>query len=120
MKESHKRERGAWARELSQDELEKQKVALEIEQLREHWWKRPGYLAIVLPGLLAFATLIVGVSTGFFRNQYDLIQIRNEKAALEQRLLEQDKQKLNQDKEGLTTSIGDLEKQKRFVTQQKL
>jgi len=120
MKKSHKHERGGWASDLSQDELEKQKVALEIEQLREPWWKRPGYLAIALPGLLAFATLIVGVSTGFFRNQYDLIQIKNEKAGLEQRLLEQDKQKLNQEKEVLKTSIGDLEDKKRVLTQESL
>src|SRR5437867_11630713 len=118
MKDSHKHEKRAWASDLSQDELEKQKVALEIEQLREPWWRRPGYLAIALPGLLAFATLIVGVSTGFFKNQYDLIQIKNEKAGLEQRLLEQDKQKLNQDKDTLKANIGELEDRKRVLSQE--
>ena len=111
MKKSHKRERGAWASDLSQDELEKQKVALEIEQLREPWWKRPGYLAIALPGLLALATLIVGVSTGYFKNQYDLIQVKNEKTQLEERVLEQDKQKLSQNINTLEARKQDLNKE---------
>src|SRR5712664_2343255 len=109
MKESLKHRRGAWASDLSQDELEKQKLALEVEQLREPWWKRPGYLAIVIPSLLALGAVIAGFSTRFFQNQYELIELKNERALREKDEIEQDKQKLNQDKENLKTSIADLE-----------
>lgn len=68
----------------SKDELERQKLALEIRELQRRWWQRPAYL---LPIVLGSLTVLAGILSGFFnlerwQLQRDINALRAEKSAL--------------------------------------
>jgi len=71
----------------SKDELERQKLALEIRELQRKWWKRPGYISALLPIMLASLTVLAGILSGFFdreraKLQNEIAILRDEKSAL--------------------------------------
>ena len=50
----------------SRDDLELQKLALEIRELQRAWWQRPVYLSILLPVVLGSLTVLAGILSGYF------------------------------------------------------
>ena len=56
----------------SREELEKEKLDLEIEQLKKSWWKNPEYIKIVPPLIVAIATASLACATW----EGDLLNIR--------------------------------------------
>lgn len=65
----------------AKEELELQKLLLEIKQLEESWWKKPTYILAALPTVLAIGTLLVGIFTGYF--QATALKLENQKHDLE-------------------------------------
>lgn len=53
----------------SKDDLERQKLALEIQELERRWWQRPVYLSILLPVVLAALTVLAGILSGYFNQE---------------------------------------------------
>jgi hypothetical protein len=51
---------------LSKDDLETQKLALEIRELQRAWWQRPAYLATLIPIVLGSLTFLAGILSGYF------------------------------------------------------
>lgn len=100
-------------------ELEGEKILLEIEQLKEPWWKKPAYLSALLPTLLAFGTLMTAFLTGYFKNEYQLIDMKNESAKREQQLLKLEKDALNTDKDKIQASIAGLEGRKQELEKER-
>jgi hypothetical protein len=71
----------------SKDELERQKLALEIQELQRRWWQRPVYLSILLPILLASLTVLAGILSGYFNRErtqltQDIEALKAEKSQL--------------------------------------
>jgi len=74
----------------SKDELERQKLALEIRELQRKWWQRPVYLSILLPIALASLTILAGILSGYFNRERmqlarDIEALKAEKTALIER-----------------------------------
>ena len=65
------------------DELQCEKIQLEIKDLNRPWYKRKDYLQILLPTTVALMTLIYALVTGFFNTKYDLLQLQKETLNLE-------------------------------------
>jgi hypothetical protein len=82
----------------TKDQLEKAKLALEIQDLRKPIYLKPAFYAVLGPTSLALVTLGIGFYTGLFNVQNE--RIRNETA-----LLEIQKAKLNSD---ITTLRNDV------------
>ena len=61
--------------------LEREKLRLEIEQLKQPWWRKPTYILAGLPTLLALVTLIYGFANGYF--QAAAIKLENQRHDLE-------------------------------------
>lgn len=61
----------------TQKELEREKLLLEIEELKKKWWKKPSYIAALFPTVLALVTLIYGFTNGYF--QASFIKLENQK-----------------------------------------
>jgi len=73
----------------SKDELERQKLELEIRELERKWWQRPVYLSILLPVALAALTVLTGILSGYFNRERkqlasDIEALKREKNALVQ------------------------------------
>lgn len=52
---------------LTKEDLELQKLLLEVIQLRQPWWKKPAYILAALPTILAICSLLAAYSTGYFQ-----------------------------------------------------
>lgn len=63
------------------EELEREKLLLEIQKLKDPWWKNPAYILAGLPTMLAILTLIYGFTNGYF--QATAIKLENQKHALQ-------------------------------------
>ncbi|MGD2127282.1 MAG: hypothetical protein PVG99_14455, partial [Desulfobacteraceae bacterium] len=68
------------------EEAELKKIQLEIAQITKPWWKKT---AAIIPLVLGLGTLVTGILTGWFENEYKLIELKREK-------LEREKQELRQ------------------------
>lgn len=71
----------------SKDELERQKLTLEILELQRKWWQRPVYLSVLLPMVLAILTVLAGILSGYFNRERrqlarDIEILKEEKSAL--------------------------------------
>lgn len=74
----------------SKDQLERQKLALEIRELQRKWWQRPVYLSALLPMVLAALTVLAGILSGYFDRERaklnsDISALKKEKDALIER-----------------------------------
>jgi chromosome segregation ATPase len=63
----------------AKEDLETEKLRLEIADLKKRWWKRPVYIAALFPTLLALTTLIYGFSNGYFQAASERIKAENVK-----------------------------------------
>ena len=67
-------------------EVELKKLQLELAQISKPWWKKA---STVVPLLLVLGTLLTGILTGWFENEYKLIELKRH-------TLEREKQTLRQ------------------------
>ena len=88
--------------------LEREKLALEIEQLKQPWWKKPTYILAALPTLLAVVSVIYGFANGYF--QAAAIKLENQKRDVEVqiRVLQEERQSLEKYINGLNFSSKEL------------
>jgi hypothetical protein len=94
---------------LPKEDLERQKLALEIRQLSRPWWKNTTYLAILLPTVIAVGTLIEGYASGYFSNQATLRDIKETEHKIETERLEEKREaleKAQQEVTQLTAKLG--------------
>ena len=68
----------------TKEDLEKEKLRLEIAELNRQWWKKPAYIAAVFPTLLALTTLVYGFANGYF--QASFIKLDNQKHTLQKEI----------------------------------
>ena len=98
------------------DDLEKEKLRLEIQELQKPIWRKTSILAIVGPTLLAGGSLLLGLYTGLFNAQNERFNAQNERLRNETALLGLQKIKLNDEIVVLRT---DVEREKKAVAQEK-
>ena len=60
------------------EELQKEKLELEIKEFNRAWYKRRDYLQVLLPTTLAIFSLFYAVATGLFNAKYDLYQLKEQ------------------------------------------
>jgi hypothetical protein len=70
----------------SKDELELEKLRIEVEQLRNRWWSKPTYLALLVPICIAFFTFLGAVFSGYLSSeranmQAEIEQLRRERTS---------------------------------------
>jgi len=92
------------------DKLELAKLRLEISELERPFWKRPSYILSALPALLAIATLVYGVGSGYFNASF--IKLENQKYSLEQQIKEFEARR-----SGIQNQIAELQSQKQELEQ---
>jgi len=92
------------------DKLELAKLRLEIRELERPFWKRPSYVLSALPTLLAIATLVYGVTSGYFSASFT--KLENQKYSLEQQIKEFDATRSTIEKQ-----IAELQSQKQELEQ---
>src|SRR5689334_18863799 len=83
------------------DDLERQKLLLEIRELQWSWWQRPSYIAAFLPAILGGLTLFVGYKTGYFNAV-------SERLAAQRLLLDRDVKDFTNQKEHLVAEVTKL------------
>jgi hypothetical protein len=88
----------------SREELEREKLTLEIEEMKRPWWRRPSYILAALPTVLAVLALVYGLSNGYF--QASAVKLANERRDLEiaKAALQKDVAQLSRIKGELETS----------------
>jgi hypothetical protein len=95
--------------------LEREKLTLEIEQLKQPWWRKPPYILAALPTLLAIVSLIYAFANGYF--QEVAIKLENQRHDLEREI-----KVFTKEKEELMAQIKAFDQQKedltRFIEQQ--
>jgi uncharacterized protein YlxW (UPF0749 family) len=69
-------------------ELEVLKLKLEIEQLKNRWWTKPSYLALLLPLVIAILSFISAQSTGYFDTYRDELNKEKQELKSEIKVLE--------------------------------
>src|SRR5882762_10361168 len=91
--------------------LELRKLALEIADLERPWWRRPAYVLAALPTLLAFATVLVAVFSGYFQAAY--IKLENQKHDIEAQVkeFEAKREELHQQYDSLRQQYDSLHQQ---------
>lgn len=94
---------------LEKGSLEKEKLRLEISELKKPLLWKPSFYAVVGPILLAFGTLGLGAYTGLFNAQNERFNAQNERLRNDTILLEINKHKLNAENNALRAEV-DLEK----------
>jgi hypothetical protein len=82
----------------SKEDLDRLKAALEIQQLTIPWWKRPGYLGILLPTLVAFMSVFIAGVNGFFSHELNQLQDTKRGLELQNAGLELDKKNLESER----------------------
>src|SRR5687767_2687642 len=90
------------------EDLEKEKLQLEIAELSRAWWKKPAYIGAALPTILALMTIVYGFVTGYFQSEFRRLQ--NDKA-----VLEREKATLVQENARLKTEISAIRDEKAQV-----
>ena len=78
----------------TKDQLERDKLSLEIAELQREWWKRPAYIAAFFPSVLALLTLAYGLGNGYFDAEFARLENKKYELERETRLLEERKTRL--------------------------
>lgn len=94
--------------EKTKDDLEKEKIDLEIKELKRKWYKKKEYLQILLPTIIAFFSLIYAIVTGFFSTKYEQFELKKEQLKTETLYFEQKKEQLLSNNASLKTSNDSL------------
>ncbi|MDZ7649812.1 MAG: hypothetical protein U5K54_23215 [Cytophagales bacterium] len=76
------------------DELQREKIELEIKDLKREWYKRKDYLQILLPTTLAMLSLVYALVSEFLSSKYEQLQLQKEQLKLEVLYFEEKKQTL--------------------------
>ena len=71
------------ALEIDNEELAKKKASLEIAHLESPWWRRPIYLAFLVPLFLGILTFASGILSGFFDTKRKLFEEEKGRLAAE-------------------------------------
>lgn len=74
--------------------LQKEKLRLEIENLKKKWYKKSDFLKVLLPTTLAIFSLIYALTSGFFSTKSELLELKKEQLQSEITEFEKDKTKL--------------------------
>lgn len=93
---------------LSIEDLQKEKLRLEIADINKKWYKRKDYLQILLPTIIAVFSLLYAIASGFFSTKYDQYQLQKERLQLEVQRFEEKKESLLESNEQLTKSNKEL------------
>ncbi len=103
-------------------DLEREKLLLEIEQLKQAWWKKPVYVLAALPTLLAVLSLIYGFANGYFQatatkleNQKHDLQIERDRLEAEIKEFAKEKEELVRQNRELKDQIADYQKRKEHI-----
>lgn len=107
-----------WAQkdEATKDDFDRLKTALEIQQLAVPWWKRPGYLGILLPTLIALASVFVAVANGVFSFELHELDVKKDKLGIDIARLELDKKRNQWDVDKFAETKARLEKEASELT----
>jgi hypothetical protein len=62
---------------------EEQKLIIEIQELSRPWWRRPNSYFAGLPTLLALATVIYGLSNGYFSTERGKLEVKRDLLQIE-------------------------------------
>ena len=89
---------------MNLEDLEKEKVQLEIDELKRHWLKNPHYLQVLLPTILAIFSLLYAITSGLFSSKQELLE-------LNKRQLETDITKFQTEKTSLIGTNNQLKTQ---------
>jgi hypothetical protein len=92
-------------RETGTTDLEREKLRLEILELRRPWYKKPAY---IFPLVLVIGTLLTGFGTQFFQAEFTKFENQEHDLRLENESLKQQKSKLEGDRDKLNNSIARL------------
>lgn len=86
---------------MTTDELEKQKLELEVSELQKSWLRKPDVLKVLLPTTFAIFSLIYAISTGFFSSKSELLELKKKQLEFEVSQFEKDKTNLIETNEKL-------------------
>lgn len=100
--------------EVPFDVLQLKKIELEIAQLTKPWYTKPGYMAILIPGLIALVSLCVGIYTGVFDVKKEKLELEQLKLQKEIVYFKEEKTKLKTAVDSLLKSLNDKEE---FITE---
>lgn len=90
------------------EELQREKVELEIKDLKREWYKRKDYLQVLLPTTVALLSLIYALVSGFFNTKYEQLQLQKEQLKLEVLYFEEKREELILSNASLATSKDSL------------
>lgn len=89
---------------MSLENLEEEKLQLEIAELKRHWLKKPQYLQILLPTILAIFSLLYAITSGLFSSKQELLELNKKQ-------LETDISAFQKEKSTLSSTNNNLKKQ---------
>ncbi|BFP40048.1 hypothetical protein FGF1_08930 [Flavobacteriaceae bacterium GF1] len=92
--------------EISEDDLKKTKLQLEINELKKPWFRKPSFL---VPIIGTISTLVMLYITGFFDVKFAELRIQRENLIDENKELQEEKDLLELNKQQLLTSTRELE-----------
>jgi len=97
----------------TKEDLEKEKLRLEIAELNKAWWKKPAYIAALFPTILALTALIYGLANGYF--QASFVKLENQTHAVQVR-----KEQLEKDLAELEEEFRESAEERRIIEERKV
>ncbi len=88
------------------EDLEKEKVQLEIDELKRHWLKNPNYLQVLLPTILALFSLLYAITSGLFSSKQELLELNKRQLETDITNFQKEKTTLIRTNNQLKTQIG--------------
>lgn len=88
------------------EDLEKEKVQLEIDELKRHWLKNPHYLQVLLPTILAIFSLLYAITSGLFSSKQELLELNKRQLETDITNFQKEKTTLIGTNNQLKTQIG--------------
>lgn len=88
------------------EDLEREKVQLEIEELKRHWIKKPQYLQVLLPTVLAIFSLLYAITSGLFSSKQELLELNKRQLETDIINFQKEKKSLIETNNQLKTQIG--------------
>jgi len=99
--------------DLSKADLERKKLIAELKQSELLWWKKPAYLGIMIPSLIAVLAYIQLYRINWFDNEKKLLEIKKieliqdiQKFEIEKERIQKMNEKLIEENRFLEDSLG--------------